>query len=146
MSLLALANALTEWGFDMIGFQGITIQTLLSYVFAPFAWVMGAPWDECLTVGQLLGEKTFMNELVAYSNLSQLLRENPNALSERSLVIVSYALCGFANFMSVGMLIGGIGALIPERRSEIAMLGIRAMIAGTLAAFSTACIASILLV
>lgn len=121
-----------------------TLERLIGYIFYPFAFVMGVESGDCLQVGQLLGTKMVLNEFVAYENLSSMLKAAPDALSPRSITIVTYALCGFANFGSVAIQIGGIGSIAPERRADLAKLGIRAMLGGTLAAFMTACVAGIL--
>jgi CNT family concentrative nucleoside transporter len=105
---------------------------------------MGVPWSECDEVGRLLGEKIVLTEFIAYIHLGDLLKADAPQLSERGAVIASYALCGFANFASIGIQIGGIGGLAPERRKDIASLGLRAMIAGNLAAFISASIAGML--
>ena len=142
MSLLALANALLGWSCSLVGLENITIQLILGYLCAPLAWIMGTPWDECLIVGGLIGEKTVLNELVAFFHLADLVREG--ALSQRSMVIATYALAGFSNLMSIGIQIGGIGAIVPERKSDLARLGVLALIGGSLACFMTATIAGIL--
>lgn len=122
-----------------------SLAAIFGYVFAPFAWLMGIEWNDCLPAGQLLGEKIVMTEFVAYGHLSQWLKEGSDvSLSPRSVVILTYALCGFANFGSIGIQIGGIGGIAPDRRTDLAKLGLRAMIGGTLAAFMTACVAGIL--
>lgn len=110
---------------------------------APLAFCMGVPWDEAVRVGALLGEKTILNEFVAYAHLSEAIKAG--GLSERSIVIATYALCGFANLGSIAIQIGGIGTMAPSRRGEIAALGIKSMIAGTFASFVTANIAGMLL-
>ena len=115
---------------------------ILAQLFAPLAFVMGVPWSEASTVGKLFGIKLMLNEFVAYTELSGLLAEN--ALSPKSELIASYALCGFANFSSIGIQIGGIGGLAPTRRSDLARLGLRAVLAGTLASFTVATLAGIL--
>ncbi len=119
----------------------LTLETILGWLFFPFAFLMGVPLSDCFLVGQLLGEKTAVNEFVAYLHLAQVVDQ----LSYRSIVISTYALCGFANFGSIAIQIGGIGGMAPERRSDIAKLGIKAMIAGTIAAFMTATIAGALI-
>ncbi|MEO0336971.1 MAG: nucleoside transporter C-terminal domain-containing protein, partial [Pseudomonadota bacterium] len=119
----------------------LTLQLVLAYLFAPVAWLMGIPWSESLLAGSLLGEKIIVNEYVAYLRFSDL----GEHFSERSAIILSYALCGFANFSSIAIQIGGIGSLAPNQRSELAKLGIRSVIGGSLAAFSTACIAGLLI-
>jgi CNT family concentrative nucleoside transporter len=145
MGLLALMNFCVEAGVELVtGRAGITLETILGWVFAPLAWLMGVEWADCAVVGKLMGEKTFLNEFVAYTNLGALLSEDPNAISHRSMVIATYALCGFANFLSIGIQIGGIGGIAPGRKSDLARLGVRALIGGTLAAFMTATIAGML--
>lgn len=110
-------------------------------LFWPAAWLMGVPAKDCAAVGNLLGLKTFLNELVAYMQLA----EHGGQLSDRSYLIASYALCGFANIGSIGIQIGGIGAMAPERRGDLARLGVKAMIVGSMATFSAACVVAILL-
>jgi len=134
LALIALANA-------ALGLVGLSMQQIFGWVFAPLAWSMGVPWQDASTVGNLLGTRMVLNEFVAYSQLGPL----KEALDPRSFTIATYALCGFANFSSIGIQIGGIGALAPNRRHDLARLGIRAMIAGTLANFVTATIAGFLL-
>jgi CNT family concentrative nucleoside transporter len=134
LALVALANAL-------LGLVGLKLETLLGYVFGPMALIMGVPAKDALVVGNLLGTRTVLNELIAYSQLGPL----KATLDPRSFTIATYALCGFANFSSIGIQIGGIGALAPERRNDLAQLGFRALVAGTFANFMTACIAGLLL-
>ena len=140
LALVAMINAGVGWAGGLVGLEGLTLQTLVGYVFQPLAWAMGVPAAECQAVGQLLGIKTILNEFVAYLQLAELAPQ----LSYRSLVIVTYALCGFANLGSIGIQLGGIGGIAPTRRSDLARVGFRAMIAGTLAAFLTANIAGAL--
>ncbi|HEV8322314.1 MAG TPA: nucleoside transporter C-terminal domain-containing protein [Myxococcota bacterium] len=131
-----------------LGLAGLSLQQILGWVFAPFAFVMGIPWSECGVAGRLLGEKLVLTELIAYLDLQKILAAGAAgapALSVRSTVILSYALCGFANFASIGIQIGGIGALAPERRRDLAQLGLRAMLAGNLAAFMTASVVGVLI-
>jgi CNT family concentrative nucleoside transporter len=134
LALVALVNAL-------LGIFGLKLETLLGYVFGPMALIMGVPAKDALVVGNLLGTRTVLNELIAYSQLGPL----KGTLDPRSFTIATYALCGFANFSSIGIQIGGIGALAPERRGDLAQLGFRALVAGTFANFMTACIAGLLL-
>jgi CNT family concentrative nucleoside transporter len=137
-----------RWGADFVptglvteeGAQ-LTLQLVLAYLFAPVAFLMGIPWDETLLAGSLLGEKIVLNEYMAYSRFADI----GSMFSDRSSVILSYALCGFANFSSIAIQIGGIGSLAPNQRSELAKLGVRSVIGGSLAAFSTACIAGLLI-
>jgi len=134
LALVALVNAI-------LGKFGLQLETLLGYLFGPLALVMGVPAKDALVVGNLLGTRTVLNELIAYSQLGPL----KSSLDPRSFTIATYALCGFANFSSIGIQIGGIGALAPERRDDLARLGFRALLAGTFANFMTACIAGLLL-
>ena len=123
-----------------------TLQGMLGYLFMPMAWLLGVESGDCLQVGQLLGIKMVANEFLAYEQLHAILPEGgTRQISERSEMLATYALCGFANFGSIGIQIGGIGPLAPKRKAELAQLGFRAMLGGTLAAFMTACIAGILL-
>ncbi|RAL22485.1 NupC/NupG family nucleoside CNT transporter [Lujinxingia litoralis] len=123
----------------------VTMQDIFGYVFWPFAWVMGVPVEDCYTIARLLGEKMVINELVAYGSLQQLLLDPNVVLSDRSIIIATYALCGFANFGSIGIQLGGIGGIAPERKQDLARIALRAMFGGTLAAFMTATIAGILI-
>jgi CNT family concentrative nucleoside transporter len=134
LALIALVNAL-------LGLAGLSLQQIFGWVFAPVAWSMGVPWRDAATVGNLLGTRMALNEFVAYSQLGTL----KPVLDPRSFTIATFALCGFANFSSIGIQIGGIGALAPSRRHDLARLGLRAMLAGTLANFVTATIAGFLL-
>jgi CNT family concentrative nucleoside transporter len=134
LALIALVNAL-------LGLVGLSMQQIFGWVFAPIAWGLGVPWRDAPTVGNLLGTRMVLNEFVAYSQLGPL----KDSLDPRSFTIATYALCGFANFSSIGIQIGGIGALAPERRHDLARLGLRAMLAGTFANFVTATIAGMLL-
>ena len=134
LALIAMVNA-------ALGLIGLSMQQIFGWVFAPLAWSMGVPWQDAFTIGNLLGTRMVLNEFVAYSQLGPL----KDALDPRSFTIATFALCGFANFSSIGIQIGGIGALAPNRRHDLARLGIRAMVAGTLANFVTATIAGFLL-
>lgn len=143
IALLALLNGLVGWFAGLFGFQ-LSIQMILGWLGAPLAWLMGTPWHDALAVGTLIGEKTALNEFVAYLHLAEMLQSGAD-LSARSVVIATYALCGFANFSSIAIQIGGIGGLAPERRADLSRLGLRAMIGGTLASFMTACVVGMLL-
>ncbi|MFT6627074.1 MAG: CNT family concentrative nucleoside transporter [Flavobacteriales bacterium] len=123
----------------------MSLDWIFGWVFAPIAWIMGVPWVDCVAVGQLFGQKMAINEFVAYLSLSQLMSDPATALQPRSALIATYALCGFANVGSIGIQIGGISGIAPSRRGDLARLGFRAMIGGTLAAFLTATIAGMLL-
>jgi CNT family concentrative nucleoside transporter len=113
----------------------------MGWIFCPFAWVMGIRTEDVLKVSSVLGEKTVLNEFIAYVDLVKL----RDQLSDRSFTIATYALCGFANFGSVAIQIGGIGSMVPSRRDDIAQLSLRSMVGGTLAAFTTACIVGMLI-
>ena len=130
-------------GTEYKGWFPGSLRTIFGTVFAPLAWVMGVPWREAANVGNLLGTKICVNEFVAYAELSKMM--GSGELSERSIVIATYALCGFANFSSVGIQIGGISAIAPSRRTDLARLGIRAMFGGAFASWMTATIAGLLL-
>ncbi|MCC6534841.1 MAG: nucleoside:proton symporter [Burkholderiales bacterium] len=114
--------------------DAVTLQRALGAVMAPFTWLAGIPWDEAVTAGRLMGIKTVLNEFLAYIELGRL---PADALSERSRIIMTYALCGFANFGSLGIMIGGMGAMVPERRAEIVALGMKSLLSGTLATLAT---------
>ena len=139
-ALMALMNLLLGL-FGTVGDAPLTVQRFFGWLFAPFAYLMGVPWNECHFAGQLLGEKTILNEFIAYLDMTN--PDNLSQLSERSRVIMSYALCGFANFGSLAIMIGGLGSLVPTRRAEIAKLAIPSLVSGTLAAFITACLAAL---
>jgi CNT family concentrative nucleoside transporter len=143
IALLALLNGIFGWVTGLFGMP-LTIETVLGWIGAPIAWLMGTPWDDAQHVGALLGEKMVLNEFVAYLHLASML-EGGQELSARAVVIATYALCGFANFSSIAIQIGGIGGLAPERRGDLSRMGLRAMIGGTLAAFMTACVVGILI-
>jgi len=125
----------------MWGGGTLSLARIFGWVFAPMAWSMGVPWHDAPVIGNLLGTRMALNELVAYSQLGPM----KATLDPRSFTIATFALCGFANFSSIGIQIGGIGALAPNRRHDLARLGLRAMLAGTLANFMTATIAGFLL-
>jgi CNT family concentrative nucleoside transporter len=134
MALIALSNAI-------LGVVGLSLQQIFGWVFAPIAWSLGVPWRDAATIGNLLGTRMVLNEFIAFSQLGAI----KDTLDPRSFTIATFALCGFANFSSIGIQIGGIGALVPARRHDLARLGLRAMIAGTLANFVSACIAAVLM-
>jgi CNT family concentrative nucleoside transporter len=148
IAIIALANYV--FGFSQIhlgmtkpGAQPITLQNVFGWINAPFAWLMGVPAQDCQKVGQILGERIVLNEFVGYLDLTS--NAKTLALDPRSFMIATYALCGFANFSSIAIQVGGIGSLAPERRSEMAKVGFRAMIGGLLAAYMTASLAGFLL-
>lgn len=143
VALVALINALLGWGGGVLGVEGLSLQSILGTMLRPLAWVMGVPWEDTSYVGSLIGLKATLNEFVAYAQFGSDLGAG-QVLQPRSAIILTYALLGFANFSSIAIQIGGIGGLAPERRGEIAQLGLRAMIGGNLAAFISACIAGML--
>ncbi len=135
---------LLNWGFKIfppVNGAPLSLQRILGWCFSPMAWLLGVEWKDALTVGSLLGEKTILNEFIAYTDLIKI----KEAISPRSFTIATYALCGFANFSSIAIQIGGIGSLVPSRRKDFAKLGLKAMVGGTLAAFMTAAIAGMLI-
>jgi concentrative nucleoside transporter, CNT family len=157
IALIALLNAVIGWTAGVVGLntllqgQGwimpgasLSLEAILGWLFAPLAWIMGVPWQDATTIGTLLGVKMALNEFVAYLQLSSLLAAG-EPLSPRSIVIATYALCGFANFSSIAIQIGGIGGIAPSRRSDLSRVGLRAMIGGTIAAFLTATVAGMVL-
>ncbi len=137
VGLVALVNA-------VFGLVGTSLEQLLGWILSPLAWAMGIPWEEAPLVGQLLGEKLVLTELISYLHLKSLLAASPAVLSMRSSVICSYALCGFANVASIGIQIGGIGGMAPERRGDLARLGLRAMATGALVSCLSGTIAGLL--
>ncbi|MBT8467760.1 MAG: NupC/NupG family nucleoside CNT transporter [Deltaproteobacteria bacterium] len=155
IALIALGNALLGLPVrlynDWMGLEGVaavaplTFQQILGWLFWPFAFLIGVPVAECAAVGTLLGEKIVLTEFIAYLHLYESLSEGASQLSHRTVVIASYALCGFANFGSIGIQIGGIGGIAPERRHDLARLGLRAMFGGMLASLMTAAVAGMLI-
>ncbi|MEK7780093.1 MAG: nucleoside transporter C-terminal domain-containing protein [Verrucomicrobiota bacterium] len=142
VAVVALVNYLLSLGLRQAGVTDSTpLQTLFGWVNAPFAWLMGVPWKDCPAIGSVLGERIVINEFVGYFSLSKMTA----TLDPRSYTLATYALCGFANFSSIAIQIGGIGSLAPTRRADLAKLGLRAMIGGLLASYLTATIAGILL-
>lgn len=133
VALVSLVNIFLNL-FPNIAGEPLTLQRIMGYILAPIAWLMGIPWDQALTAGSLFGTKTILNEFLAYIELSQL---PASALSEKSRLIMTYALCGFANPGSLGIMIGGLGAMAPERKNEIISLGLKSIVAGTLATTMT---------
>jgi CNT family concentrative nucleoside transporter len=141
VALVHLVNTTLGLLPDIKG-RPITLQRALGYMMAPLVWLMGVPWQETPKAGGLMGVKTILNEFLAYLELSRLA---PGTLSERSMLIMTYALCGFANPGSLGIMIGGLGTMVPERRSEIAALGWRSVVAGTLSTCMTGAVVGILI-
>ena len=134
VALVALANKLLAFASAPLGLT-LTFEGIVGWLFAPFAWLIGVPWSECGTAGSLIGIKTVINEFVAYLALAS---TPEDALSERTRLLMAYALCGFANFGSLGIMIGGMVAMVPERRAEIVGLGAKTIVSGTLATLMTA--------
>ena len=139
IALIALFNGLLSWVGGVFNYSELSLELITGYLFSPVAFIMGVPWSDAQVVGSLLGKKLILNEFVAYLDL----KNQMTNLSERSVIISTYALCGFANFSSIAIQVGGIGVLAPGRRKDLAMLGIKSLIAGTLACLMTACIAGI---
>ena len=139
IALIAMLNGLLGKLGGLISMPNLSLELITGYLFSPVAWLLGVPWAESFQVGVLLGKKLVINEFVAYLDLQKQL----NTLSERSVVISTYALCGFANFSSIAIQLGGIGTIAPDRRKDLAQLGIKCLIGGTLACLMTAAIAGI---
>jgi len=145
IALVALVNGMFGFVHNYWSWFPASLDVILGYVFAAVAWCMGVASKDVLVVGNLLGTRMVLNEFVAFARLGEMIKANPQALDPRSFVITTYALCGFANFSSIAIQIGGISSLAPSRRGDLARLGLRAMFAGTLANFLTATIAGMLL-
>ena len=136
ISMVAMINFI-------LGLLGTSMQDVLGLLFKPLAWTMGVPWKDAGIVGTLMGEKIVLTELIAFGDLSDYV--NKNTLSERSTIIASYALCGFANFGSIGIQLGGIGAMAPDRKNDLSKLVIKAMLGGAIASWLTASIVGIII-
>ncbi|CAB9495446.1 MULTISPECIES: NupC/NupG family nucleoside CNT transporter [Alteromonas] len=137
IALIAMFNGLIGWTAALFGYENVTFEGILGYVLQPLAWAIGVPWEEAQLAGSFIGQKMVVNEFVAYLNFL----ENQSQLSEASQAIITFALCGFANFSSIAILMGGIGAMAPTRRKEIARLGLKAVIAATLSNLMSAALA-----
>ena len=145
VALLAMIDYPLNWIGQWSGFEAMTgrelgLSTMLGYILSPIAWVIGVPWQDAVTVGGLIGQKVVTNEFVAYAQLGEV----QDTLSPKALLISTYALCGFANFSSIAIQIGGIGGIAPDRKSDLARLGLKAVLGGTLATMMTATIAGVL--
>jgi CNT family concentrative nucleoside transporter len=140
-ALIKMLDEGVGWLAGVAGRPDLRFGDLYAPVFAPFAWLMGVPWADCYRVGELLGTKTIFNEFLAYKDLAGHVRDG--TIGARSAMLSTYALCGFANFMSIGVQIGGLSALAPERRADFVKLAFRAMVAGSLACQMTACIVAL---
>ncbi|MGI5843312.1 MAG: NupC/NupG family nucleoside CNT transporter [Candidatus Xenobium sp.] len=148
IALIATINGLLGWLGGFFGYGSLSLQLILGWIFSPLAWLIGVPWAEAGTIGSLVGQKLVLNEFVAYSELTKLippLSGTTALLSDKAIVIATFALCGFANFSSIGINIGCIGGLAPSRQADLAQLGFRAMLGGALASCMTASLAGILL-
>jgi CNT family concentrative nucleoside transporter len=141
LALVALLDGLLGWAHSGVHWIPASLGQILGFFFAPVAWLIGVPWRDCGMIGNLLGTRMALNEVIAYIQLGT----QKAMLAPRSFVIATFALCGFANLGSIGIQIGGIGALAPERRNDLAKLGVRAMLAGTMANLISASIAGMFL-
>ena len=144
LGLLTLVNSLLTWIGSQIGMPFLSLEWIFSYIMYPAAWLMGIPLADCQEVAVLLGKKLIFNEFVAYLDLTDLISGAAPAISERATIIATYALCGFSNLGAVGIQIGGISAIAPERQSDLAQMSLRALAAGSIACLMTACVAGIL--
>ncbi|MBI4195514.1 MAG: nucleoside:proton symporter [Betaproteobacteria bacterium] len=142
VALVTLVN-LALGALPEVGGKSLTLQRILGALMAPLVWLAGVPWNESLAAGALMGTKTILNEFIAYADMAQL---PPEALSPRSRLIMTYALCGFANFGSLGIMIGGLATMVPERRDEVVALGLRSIVSGTLATLATGAAVGVFLV
>lgn len=146
VAMVALLNALFMWPQHSLGVTSpVSLQQILGWLNAPMAWLMGVPPRDCGAIGQVLGERIVLNEFVGYLDLSAMVQAHPGQLTERSVTLTSYALCGFANFGSIAIQIGGIGTLAPGRRADLAKLGLRSMVAGLLACYLFASVVGVLI-
>ena len=145
LALTAMFNAALGYLSGALFGRAVSLELIFGWLFAPLAWLMGVPNQDVLKVGQLLGQKTVLNEFVAYSHMAEMLNRDPEWLSERGRTIAAYALCGFANFGSIGIQIGGYAGLAPERRGDISRLAFKAMVGGLLATCLVACVAGVML-
>ena len=143
IAIIALLNAALSWMGGLFDAPQLSLELICGYLFAPFAFILGVPWSDIFAVGTLLGKKLILNEFVAYLDLQQMVKAGE--LSPRSVTIATYALCGFANFSSVAIQVGGIGSLVPERREDFARLGFSCLVGGTLACLMTAAVAGMLI-
>ncbi|CBW27494.1 probable Na+ dependent nucleoside transporter [Halobacteriovorax marinus SJ] len=143
IALIAMFNGILSFVGGWFNYPELSMELISGYLFAPVAWLLGVPWADCQIVGSLLGKKMILNEFVAYLDLTKAMSEG--ALSERAIIISTYALCGFANFSSIAIQVGGIGVLAPDRRKDLAELGVKSMIGGTLACLMTAAVAGMFL-
>ncbi|MBY6186284.1 NupC/NupG family nucleoside CNT transporter [Marinobacter hydrocarbonoclasticus] len=149
IGLIALINGLIGWAGGMVGIEGLTLEVILGYVFAPLAFLMGVPWEEATVAGSFIGQKIVVNEFVAYVNFAPYINGetliNGAVMSDRTQAIIAFALCGFANLSSIAILLGGLGAMAPNRRHDLARLGLRAVVAGSLSNLMSATLAGLFL-
>jgi CNT family concentrative nucleoside transporter len=139
IALIAMLNGILSWAGSLLGFPQLSFELIMGYVNAPVAWLLGVPWEDCLKVGAILGKKLVLNEFVGYLDLIAA----KAVISERATILSTYALCGFSNFSSIAIQLGGIGTMAPNKRHILASYGIKSLIAGTLACYMTACIAGL---
>ena len=143
-ALVAMVNALLGWAGHRVGLPQLSLEWVFGYAFRPLAWLTGVSWTESEHVGSLLGIKTVLNELIAYDSMSKALATNPAYLSPRARLLATYALCGFANFASVGIQVGGISTLAPSRRADLSRIGLLAMAGGAISSLMAACVVGVL--
>ncbi|MGJ8650672.1 MAG: NupC/NupG family nucleoside CNT transporter [Opitutaceae bacterium] len=141
IGLIALINGMLGWAGGLFGYEALSLQLILGYAFSPVAWLLGVPWEQAVTGGSFIGQKLVLNEFVAFAEFAPI----AETFAPRTQAILTFALCGFANFSSIAILLGGLGSLVPQRRQEIAQLGLKAVLAGTLANLSSAAIAGMLI-
>jgi CNT family concentrative nucleoside transporter len=139
IALIAMLNGILSTIGGFVGFPNLTFEYIMGYLNAPIAWLLGVPWEDCLKVGSILGKKLVLNEFVGYLDLVAA----KGQISERSTILATYALCGFSNFSSIAIQLGGIGTMAPEKRPVLAAYGMKSLIGGTLACYMTACIAGL---
>jgi CNT family concentrative nucleoside transporter len=144
VALVAMCNGILSWLGGLAGWENLSFQGVLGWLHAPLAWLMGVPWADAPEVASLMGVKTVVNEFVAYLQLAETL-QGGTTLQPRSVVMATYAIAGFANFASIAVQLGGIGGIAPSRRQDLSRLGLRAMVAGSLAAFMTASVVGMIL-
>ncbi|BAZ80778.1 NupC/NupG family nucleoside CNT transporter [Sphaerospermopsis kisseleviana CS-549] len=143
LGLLAAVNALLGWLGTLVGLPQLSLEWMLSFIMFPVAWLMGIPWADCGKIGALLGKKTILNEFLAYLDLSELIKQEQ--ISQRSIIIATYALCNFANIGTIGITIGSMTGMAPKRQHDLARMGVKSMIGGLLSGFITAGIAGMLI-
>ena len=144
VGLIAMINGIIGGVGNWLGYGGATLQGILGWLFAPLAWVIGVPWGEATIAGSLIGQKVVVNEFVAYASFVQYMQPGSGVvLSAKTQAIIAFALCGFANLGSIAVLVGGLGIMAPSRRKDVARLGFKAVIAGTLSNLMSAVIAGL---